>query len=277
MNLDVDTTKDFGDAVGVVAKPAEPMTQEEGVAALHHTDQTKVLVGKMGVTKNPEAQQRAPSIATDERGILVGGSLEEQFRLATAYCQSGLMPRGFDTPQKVLVGIQLLRELRLPVIACMGKVMPLNGTAAIHSDLPLALVRRSRLLRSIKEEFIRGEKEELLGARCTVWRVGDEEPVTREFTVQDAKTAQLWNKSSRDGKPSPWVLYPQRMLQYRARSWALKDVFADVLFGVSILEYDHNAIVVDGQVVGVEEARESVADQLNKAYLIDDKTKTEGP
>jgi hypothetical protein len=223
---------------------------------------------KIEPPKKPEVSlpAKVAPLAADERGLLVGSTLEEQFRLATAYCQSGLMPRGLDTPQKVLVAIQLTRELNLPTVTSIGKIMVLNGTAAIHSDLPLALVRRSGWLKSIKEEWTRDEKGALLGARCTVWRKNAEEPVTREFTVQQARTAGLWAKTSRDGKPSPWVLYPERMLQYRSRSWALKDEFGDVLFGVSILEYDHNATVVDGQLVGGEETVDAAA-EINATYL----------
>ena len=46
------------------------------------------------------------------------------------------------------------------------------------------------------------------------------------FSVGMAKKANLW------GKHGPWTQYPDRMLQNRARSFALRDAFADVLRGV---------------------------------------------
>jgi hypothetical protein len=49
---------------------------------------------------------------------------------------------------------------------------------------------------------------------------------TRTFSVEDAKRARLW------GNAGPWSQYPWRMLQMRARGWALRDVFADALMGL---------------------------------------------
>jgi hypothetical protein len=44
----------------------------------------------------------------------------------------------------------------------------------------------------------------------------------------------LWDKRGRNGAPGPWQQYPDRMLQARARSFALRDVFPDVLLGLSM-------------------------------------------
>ena len=52
----------------------------------------------------------------------------------------------------------------------------------------------------------------------------------RRFSVQDARRAGLW------GRPGPWSQYPQRMLQMRARAFALRDAFADVLGGLYLRE-----------------------------------------
>jgi hypothetical protein len=48
--------------------------------------------------------------------------------------------------------------------------------------------------------------------------------------VADAKRAGVW------GKAGPWTQYPKRMLGIRARSFALRDVFPDVLGGLDIRE-----------------------------------------
>ena len=46
----------------------------------------------------------------------------------------------------------------------------------------------------------------------------------------DAKRAGLWTKAG------PWQTYPRRMLQMRARSFALRDAFPDVLKGLISVE-----------------------------------------
>jgi hypothetical protein len=48
--------------------------------------------------------------------------------------------------------------------------------------------------------------------------------------MEDAKRAGL------AGKQGPWQQYPKRMLQMRARAFALRDVFPDVLRGVYVAE-----------------------------------------
>ncbi len=64
---------------------------------------------------------------------------------------------------------------------------------------------------------------------CEVTRRG-EAPQRRTFSVADAKRAGLW------GKSGPWTQYPDRMLQLRARGFAIRDVFPDALRGVMTRE-----------------------------------------
>jgi hypothetical protein len=51
-----------------------------------------------------------------------------------------------------------------------------------------------------------------------------------QFSVADAVRAGLW------GKSGPWTQYPKRMLQLRARGFALRDAFPDVLKGLVTAE-----------------------------------------
>jgi hypothetical protein len=55
-------------------------------------------------------------------------------------------------------------------------------------------------------------------------------PERRTFSVADAKRAKLWFKAG------PWTTYPDRMLQMRARGFAIRDVFPDALRGVITAE-----------------------------------------
>ena len=65
------------------------------------------------------------------------------------------------------------------------------------------------------------------------------------FTVGDAIRAGLWKKAG------PWTMYPKRMLQMRARSFALRDAFPDVLRGlVATEEVEDYQEVVQEKTVG---------------------------
>jgi hypothetical protein len=78
-------------------------------------------------------------------------------------------------------------------------------------------------------ETIDGEGDNMV-ATCTAKRRGYEKPTVVRFSVADAKKAGLW------GKSGPWTQYPRRMLQLRARGFALRDAFPDVLKGLVTAE-----------------------------------------
>ena len=66
-------------------------------------------------------------------------------------------------------------------------------------------------------------------AYCKAKRRGEPEQV-RTFSDSDAKIAGLL------GKQGPWMTGPKRMKQMRARGFALRDVFTDVLRGMGLAE-----------------------------------------
>jgi len=69
-----------------------------------------------------------------------------------------------------------------------------------------------------------------MAAVCQAKRRGYAKPTIATFSVADAKKAGLW------GKSGPWQQYPKRMLQLRARGFALRDAFPDVLRGLVTAE-----------------------------------------
>jgi hypothetical protein len=75
-------------------------------------------------------------------------------------------------------------------------------------------------------------------AYCTIKRKG-EEPHTSTFSVEDAKKAGLL------GKQGPWTQYPKRMLQMRARGFALRDKFSDALKGLIVKEEAQDYVLKD--------------------------------
>lgn len=151
-------------------------------------------------------------------------SLDEAIRFADMLSKSSIVPKDYQgNPGNVIVAIQWGAELGLPPLQAMQNIAVINGRPSIWGDAVLAIVRASGLLVSITED-IRDD-----GATCTVERRG-EEPIARSFTIEDAKKAGLY------GKQGPWQQYPKRMLQMRARGYALRDAFPDVLRGVYVAE-----------------------------------------
>lgn len=138
--------------------------------------------------------------------------------------KSSIVPKDYqNNPGNILVAIQWGMEIGLQPLQSMQSIAVINGRPSIWGDAMLALVRSSGLLEAINEEVTDSK------AVCTIKRRGEQE-VVREFSMQDAKQAGL------AGKQGPWAQYPKRMLQMRARAFALRDVFPDVLRGVHVAE-----------------------------------------
>lgn len=212
-------------------------TNFEGVVEVD--EKVKVLTPEVKAiqkTENQTSIEKKPALTTNESGVLFGKTLDEQYRLATAYSRSGIMPAALNTPEKILVALQICYELKLNPMSSIGKIAVINGSPSLFGDLPLALVMRSGEMEYIKENFL---SEEV--AECKIKRKNSDE-ITRTFSIAEAKQAGLIDKNGR-----VWKAYPKRMLQMRARSWALKDAFPDVLLGNHIAEYDFNVIPGEGE------------------------------
>jgi hypothetical protein len=179
-------------------------------------------------TSTEVVQQKKNPIGFGNQGVQLA-SLEEAYRFANAIVASGFAPKGMEKPEAVLVAIQLGAELGLTPMAAMQNIGVINGRPAIFGDAALALVRGSGLLESYKEEEIGEAGTDGHGYRVTAVRKGDQATV-ETFTVADAKRAKLWAKSG------PWTDYPKRMLRFRARGYALRDLFGDVLKGLRTAE-----------------------------------------
>ena len=154
---------------------------------------------------------------------------EEAQRLAKLLCEAKMAPQGFEKPETCLVGILQGMEMGLSPLFALQRMAIVDGRLTIWGDGALALVLRSGLCVSITE-WLEGDDESEWISHCEVLREGWDRPITRSFAVQDAKRANLWHK------PGPWTEYPKRMLQMRARAFALRDVFADVLGGLYFRE-----------------------------------------
>lgn len=159
---------------------------------------------------------------------IVPQTMGEVLTLANAVYKSGLAPDGFRNPEAVMVAMLHGAELGMTPMTALQSIAVVNGRPSVWGDGALGLVRASGLLESFKE-WIEGTGDDRV-AYCRVKRRNDPDIVTGEFSVEKAKTAKLW------GKGGPWTNYPDRMLQMRARAFALRDKFTDILRGLYIAE-----------------------------------------
>jgi len=163
-------------------------------------------------------------------GGLIPESFEQLYRMANIMSKSGMMPQGLKTPEQVFVAIQMGLEVGLSPMQAVQSIAVINHRPCIWGDAGVGLVRASGLLEDFQEWF-EGEGEKLT-AKCIVKRKGEPTPGEGSFSITDAKTAKLLPAHPE----SSWAKYPKRMLQWRARSWPLRDKFADVLKGLKLAE-----------------------------------------
>lgn len=164
-------------------------------------------------------------------GQLVPDDFEGVQRLAMLMMKTGMLPRGCDRAEQAVLLTAKAFELGIPFTQIPSGLMIVNNRPTVWGDLALALVMRSPECAGVLET-VEGET-----ATCTVRRckkIADGSYVTTEttrtFSVTDAKKANLW------GKAGPWSNYPNRMLQMRARAFAIRDSFPDMLGGIGITE-----------------------------------------
>lgn len=177
------------------------------------------------------------TIAAASTGGLELRSLDDYWRMAKCIVKSGLAPDGLTkgkteeaATSAVLIAMQMGAEIGLTPMAAIQTVAVINGRPALWGDGLLGVCQGSGVFdhAAFKESLV--EAGGKITATCTVRRLPDGEPVTRSFSMDDAKQAGL------AGKAGPWQQYPRRMLQLRARAFALRDTFADVLRGFKSAE-----------------------------------------
>lgn len=95
-----------------------------------------------------------------------------------------------------------------------------NGKPSVYGDTLLGLVR------PLCDDFQEWFDDQTGTAFCVIRRRGSQHPVQQKFSYQDAQRAGLTSKKG------PWTQYPERMLQMRARGFAIRDAFPDVLSGI---------------------------------------------
>jgi len=157
-------------------------------------------------------------------------NLSEAMEFAKMISQSNFCPSSMQgKPADILMALQMGAEIGLNPMQAIQNICVINGKPALWGDALLAVAINSPNYVS-HEEWVEGSIEEKnLTAFCKVIRKNSPEHISK-FSMDDAKTAQLW------GKRGPWSQYPSRMLQMRARAFALRDKFGDALRGMQSAE-----------------------------------------
>lgn len=196
------------------------------------------------------AQAPAAIAKAPVRMGLAPTTLDEAWRMSQFMANSEMVPKQYQQkPADVLVAIQYGMELGFAPMQALQSIAVINGRPSVWGDGILALIMSSQHYRDHDEYFevavqdgqqwvmqrrdgLTAEdlKSDNTKAVCSFWRHGKQTPVTRRFSVAQAKKAALL------GKQGPWQNYPDRMMSMRARGFAARDAFPDVLRGIKTPE-----------------------------------------
>lgn len=162
--------------------------------------------------------------------VIRPNSLSEAMELSKMIATSNFCPTPMrGKPGDVLLAMQMGSEVGLSPMQSLQNIAVINSKPCLYGDGALAVILASPSYEYHKEWEEGSIKDGTLTAYCLVKRKKSEEYV-KSFSMEDAKKANLW------GKAGPWSTYPNRMLQMRARAFAIRDQFADALRGINIRE-----------------------------------------
>lgn len=121
-------------------------------------------------------------------------------------------------------------ELGFPMTAASEFIEAIDGKAQLKPIGAMAIMRaHPEIIRSVQCEDLRDPAGKYLGCRCTIERNenGRVVPYVKEFTLQDAETAQLIKAKGN------WEKYPKQMCQWRAVGFCADIACPDLLSGMT--------------------------------------------
>ena len=180
---------------------------------------------------------------TDRPSITLEPAHRGAWTLARIIANSDLAPKGLKgKTSDIFILLVHAIELNMPPMTALQGMAVINGRPSMFGDLLLAKIVNDPKCSGFEEYFVnpKGERttfltpedlnHDLTMAVCVFERVGAKQAIARTFSIAQAKRANLWKKAG------PWVEYPDRMLQMRARGRAGRDAFPDVLKGIVMAE-----------------------------------------
>jgi hypothetical protein len=203
-------------------------------------------------------EEKQEGLEKVQRNVIVMGanglipkSFDDLWRIGNCIVRAGMCQDG-ETVEAQVLKLQMGCEVGLTITQSIQNIYVVNHRPSLWGNAIPGLVEASG-----KQEYFKitqlgqrnpdGSFPDNYGYKYTTKRVGKEE-YSYSFTVADAKKAALWNKTSKSGTPSTWVLYPDRMLLNRARTFTLNDVYSDVLKGISTVEEQRDVVDAEFEV-----------------------------
>lgn len=179
--------------------------------------------------KSPETVETVP---TEKKEMVPVGQMFPKFptqaewntinTIAVTLKNGGVLPKGIDTVQKMVVVLQAGREIGLQPIEALNSLYFVNGKVSMYGEaVPMQIMRAGH-----KITWGKCDKNE---ATVTITRGDDGQSMTQTFTMDEAK--------ERGYTSNPiYQKYPENMLKWRVLGMVAKFIAPDALRGIGIKE-----------------------------------------
>ncbi len=231
------------------------MTTTKTTKKTENKPETKAAESSTETALAKTEERIAAPVPVGQGGVQIQ-SLEGLWRFANYVAASGFAPKGMERPESCLIAIEMGLEVGLKPMQAIQNIAVINGRPSVWGDAAKAMVEASGLCADFAEWFEGTEGKDDFKAVCEVKRYGRTRPVRWEFSIADAKRAGLWAKAG------PWTQYPKRMLQMRARGFAVRDGFADVIRGLVLAEEAQDYIDVQAAPVEAPKGLDAVTERM---------------
>jgi hypothetical protein len=187
-------------------------------------------------------------IALPDRGAMAK-NVDELWRIANAfYLAKDMRPSYLDSPQKIMAIMLHGRAAGLSEAVSLQSFYVTQGRVEWYVRAALGKIRASGKLKPgtkmetwltlrdepVKDAAFTDKELDDVKAHFRTHRVEENEPTESAYTPQQAKRAKLWMSTGASGKPTQWVLRPDRMLIASVRREHLHDNFSDVLGNIDV-------------------------------------------
>lgn len=142
--------------------------------------------------------------------------------IASVLKQGGVLPKGIDTVQKMVVVLQAGREIGLAPMESLNSLYFVNGKVSMYGEaVPNQILRAGH-------RIVWG-KCDATQAEVTIIRGDDGQKMTTVFTMKQAEERGYTQNAI-------YKKFPENMLKWRALSMTAKFIAPDALRGIGIKE-----------------------------------------
>jgi len=189
----------------------------------------------LGSKRQESAQSNVPKVMNKMEGgnplsrnsqnasIYLPDTKSDAYKFAMSFANSMFCPKVYQgKPDDVYLAMAYGAQIGLNPLLAVQNIAVVNGRPSVYGDAMTAIVMGHPETQAYED----GYKADGT-AYCKITRKG--KTVYREFSEAMARKAGLWGKDI-------WAKYPERMLLWRAKGNAIRDLYADVLMGMWSVE-----------------------------------------